>query len=638
MIASYVALAGTLATLQAVSAQKVDIKVALQRVGNVGDQCHPPLDTYVLSKAGQPTIPPCIAEQGISSFCEELTKAPPRSDLKRIQAALKAYQQCIIGPGSSYREDVMGCLDCKLKHNVFSPAQHAWWVKKMSEALDTFTSDAQPTSYTWEYALRIIKWDEYENLAKPETIEVKATPVAEYYPNAPKVQGIATFVYNNRTYPEAALRDQGLLPEQTVVQRIDPFGVLFEAQVKPAATPVDAPSQLTAQHTTLIRLASGSRLPAGTSSKLPLFSNHTRTAASSLPDSTLTPAVASLQTTSTGAVAGAVSEATVSNTQSTAPAPVAAFQTQSAVAAAASAAPEIKMAGADAVAGVDEATGVVKAAGVDEAAGVVKAAGVDEAAGVVKATAPGNSQVLVQSCYQESIIFVRFEGGLNFTLAAVSQEIHAVAGAEPRRMSVSDAVRRRLPDISGCEECKRTISLNSAARGRAVSNHPAGLVGQQICAALGDKTLSVQARQEKAQKVVDNAVAVTADASARVSVSVGAAATPKCKSATLKNKSARRPVDKVETQSSVAHKQATADETNIHSSVAHKQATVDETRIHSSASQKQTAIGPFLAKVQAQAQAQAQIEAQIEAKAQLKAKVQANAKAQVSSKGAVATC
>lgn len=610
MIASYVALAGTLATLQAVSAQKVDIKVALQRVGNVGDQCHPPLDTYVLSKAGQPTIPPCIAEQGISSFCEELTKAPPRSDSKRIQAALKAYQQCIIGPGSSYREDVMGCLDCKLKHNVFSPAQHAWWVKKMSEALDTFTRDAQPTSYTWEYALRIIEWDEYENLAKPETIEVKATPVAEYYPNAPKVQGIATFVYNNRTYPEAALRDQGLLPEQTVVQRIDPFGVLFEAQVKPAATPVEAPSQLTAQHTTLIRLASGSRLPAGTSSKLPLFSNHTRTAASSLPDSTLTPAVASLQTTSTGAVAGAVSEATVSNTQSTAPAPVAAFQTQSAVAAAASAAPEIKMAGADAVAGVDEATGVVKAAGVDEAAGVVKA------------TAPGNSQVLVQSCYQESIIFVRFEGGLNFTLAAVPQEIHAVAGAEPRLMSVSDAVRRRLPDISGCEECKRTISLNSAARGRAVSNHPAGLVGQQICAALGDKTLSVQARQEKAQKVVDNAVAVTADASARVSVSVGAAATPKCKSATLKNKSARRPVDKVETQSSVAHKQAT----------------VDETRIHSSASQKQTAIGPFLAKVQAQAQAQAQIEAQIEAKAQLKAKVQANAKAQVSSKGAVATC
>lgn len=610
MIASYVALAGTLATLQAVSAQKVDIKVALQRVGNVGDQCHPPLDTYVLSKAGQPTIPPCIAEQGISSFCEELTKAPPRSDSKRIQAALKAYQQCIIGPGSSYREDVMGCLDCKLKHNVFSPAQHAWWVKKMSEALDTFTRDAQPTSYTWEYALRIIEWDEYENLAKPETIEVKATPVAEYYPNAPKVQGIATFVYNNRTYPEAALRDQGLLPEQTVVQRIDPFGVLFEAQVKPAATPVEAPSQLTAQHTTLIRLASGSRLPAGTSSKLPLFSNHTRTAASSLPDSTLTPAVASLQTTSTGAVAGAVSEATVSNTQSTALAPVAAFQTQSAVAAAASAAPEIKMAGADAVAGVDEATGVVKAAGVDEAAGVVKA------------TAPGNSQVLVQSCYQESIIFVRFEGGLNFTLAAVPQEIHAVAGAEPRLMSVSDAVRRRLPDISGCEECKRTISLNSAARGRAVSNHPAGLVGQQICAALGDKTLSVQARQEKAQKVVDNAVAVTADASARVSVSVGAAATPKCKSATLKNKSARRPVDKVETQSSVAHKQAT----------------VDETRIHSSASQKQTAIGPFLAKVQAQAQAQAQIEAQIEAKAQLKAKVQANAKAQVSSKGAVATC
>lgn len=142
-------------------------------------------------------------------------------------------------------------------------------------------------------------------------------------------------------------------------------------------------------------------------------------------------------------------------------------------------------------------------------------------------------------------------------------------------MSARDAARHQLPDISSCEACKETISLGNPARTEAVANHPAGIVGQEICAVLGDKSLPVQVRQGMAQEILDVVAEMTVGASARISAHVHAGAT--LKSTPL------RPAG------------------------------------------KQVASGSFEARVQAEVQAQAQVEAQIEAQAQLEAKTEASA-------------
>lgn len=269
MISSYVAVVGTLAALQAVSAQRTEAGQVLQRLENrleIGDECHPPLGSYVLSKPGQPTMPPCVAQQAISSACEALTNVlVPQSDPAQAAANHKAYRQCLTGPGSSYRQDVMGCLACKEQHNKLSRAQYDYWVSKYSFALDVFASNRRRKKDLWNYVQTTIDWGHYDKLVKPSPgVKVPAKPIAEYYPQPPKVQGLGTFTYNNRTYPEAALRDQGLLLEESV-ERLDPVGVLVDAQVK-AAAPSSTQSQPPALHTTLVRVVSSSKLPAGNGS------------------------------------------------------------------------------------------------------------------------------------------------------------------------------------------------------------------------------------------------------------------------------------------------------------------------------------------------------------------------------------
>ncbi|KAM4066644.1 hypothetical protein HRG_000722 [Hirsutella rhossiliensis] len=639
MIASYATLVGTLATLQAVSAQQFKSNDVLQRLENrleIGDECHSPQDTYVLSKAGQPTIPPCIAEQGISSACEALTQALiPQSDPKKAAANYKAYQQCLTGPGSSYREEIMGCLACKVQHNKLSKAQHDYYVKKWTAGLNAFAADAQPQTYVWNYVQGGIDWVEYKKLPTPNPSDkVSVKPVAEYYPQAPKVQGLGTFTHENRTYPEAALREQGLLPQEPV-QRLDPVGMLIDAQVKAAPAAVNAQSESVVQPTTLVRLASGSKLsastgtvarsselsavsstaaPAGTSSKSAVVSGSVLPV---VPGSVL-PVVSSSRlsvfSNHTSAVAPlSDSAATTSHTGATGPTPVAASQTQSAVAVA-----DINVAAAT--------------------------------------SASSNAEVLVQSCYRDTTILVKFGPGLHFSVVDVAGTIHAVAGAELRRIPASQAARRGLPDLSGCETCKQTVSLGSAARSSAVTNHPAGRVGQQVCAVFGDKSLPEQVRREKAQDIVHVAGEITVSAAAHVSANVGVAATFKDTPARPGRKQAA--VDEIKTQGSASQKQAVAGEvlaqtearveakleakvpanqkeavvgqaqTQVEAQVeakgpaSQKQAAADESKAKVSVSQKEAVVG--------------QIQTQAQAKAQLEAKLQAPAPAQVSADNAAA--
>lgn len=223
MIVNTVTLASVLAVLECASASAIKRRQVLkgeeknlgsriQGEAKIGDQCHPP-GTYALG--GSKPIPPCLAEQAISLKCEIVTQVQTNPSEEKW----RAYHDCLAGEGSSYFEDVNGCLACKASHNHLSKEQFEWYSQRWADGQKAFTNDAVPKTTVWEYVLGGIGgttcqqiggnetlrgWSCWNQLPAGSGISAKDQSIEEYYKNRPKTQNIGSFTLNGKQYPEVS--------------------------------------------------------------------------------------------------------------------------------------------------------------------------------------------------------------------------------------------------------------------------------------------------------------------------------------------------------------------------------------------------------------------------------------------------
>ncbi|KJZ71868.1 hypothetical protein HIM_08713 [Hirsutella minnesotensis 3608] len=256
----YTAVVAAVAALQGVSAQgfsENDIRGRLENQAEYGTPCYLPVKSYTLSKPGQEQVPPCIAEQGISALCEKFTEALTGAETEgEKQESLRAYKACLTGEKSTYKQDVLGCLKCKVQENFFSEAQGKIFGDVYDKAFAAFEEDETPKGGFWaSYFQRFMNWDQYSSLPVPDGPKgTKALNHSAYY-NFPEVQGLGEFTLRGKKYPEAALREEGLLPKEPI-QRLDGAPGIVNVVVDDKQKPLDAPKP-----TTLLPVPSASKLP-----------------------------------------------------------------------------------------------------------------------------------------------------------------------------------------------------------------------------------------------------------------------------------------------------------------------------------------------------------------------------------------
>ncbi|KAJ6438717.1 G2/mitotic-specific cyclin cdc13 [Purpureocillium lavendulum] len=150
-VANYVvAIMGAIASLRGAVAQgnwTTDEALRARVDGRlVGNQCHPG-GTWSL---GEALIPPCIAEQIVSRTCEDLA----HGDFEVLRA-------CLNSNGSSYEQDVYGCLACKKIHHHHSPREDAIWRAAWDQGFEEYKAANPVTKGVWDYVSTKVDFSRY---------------------------------------------------------------------------------------------------------------------------------------------------------------------------------------------------------------------------------------------------------------------------------------------------------------------------------------------------------------------------------------------------------------------------------------------------------------------------------------------
>ncbi|PHH60306.1 hypothetical protein CDD81_1861 [Ophiocordyceps australis] len=195
---------------------------------------------FVLNVKDAPLQAPCAMEQGINALCEKLTgvKLVDVTDEKR-----QAFKECMLGQGSSYEKEVIGCVQCKVHHNIFSEDQGKFYYQRWPAAFKHFEASDRPELGTWESFQAIVggDWDlDFNDLKKPNgTWDKVADPKDYYKPDPPTFQGIGSFTLNGKKYPEEALANppSGFQAVESKDNMGRQIGVVVDGEQKPAAPP-----------------------------------------------------------------------------------------------------------------------------------------------------------------------------------------------------------------------------------------------------------------------------------------------------------------------------------------------------------------------------------------------------------------
>lgn len=165
-----------------------EISGRLEDQGVMGDQCHPTIEF----DPHKDFLPPCIAEQYFSWDCEKRYNVVGRWPVLTNEA-WKDYGNCLFGEGSTYLQDMAGCLACKDVHHHLSPERLAFFREVLDAGIEAFKKAKVPNQtpwwYTQDYIGRTGGWDRHNALPEGDRKPAKNYTIGEYYENRPKKQG-----------------------------------------------------------------------------------------------------------------------------------------------------------------------------------------------------------------------------------------------------------------------------------------------------------------------------------------------------------------------------------------------------------------------------------------------------------------
>ncbi|KAM3425854.1 hypothetical protein NHJ13734_009869 [Beauveria thailandica] len=194
-------------------------------VHKVGDSCHP-LGTYRLGDSSL-IVPPCIAEQAITSWCEKATGVGG----DQTPDMMKAYRDCLFGQGSTLLSDQSGCLDCKVANKFLTEEQANFFRGGFEKGNDAFKNTPSAPSPLWNTVQKYLDWAAYDKLPKLHDSARNNTkvPVEEYFKNAVTPQSFGQYALdgNDDQCPTDALPPV----LQDPIENRDPLGQEIEAIV-----------------------------------------------------------------------------------------------------------------------------------------------------------------------------------------------------------------------------------------------------------------------------------------------------------------------------------------------------------------------------------------------------------------------
>ncbi|PHH80515.1 hypothetical protein CDD80_1282 [Ophiocordyceps camponoti-rufipedis] len=158
------------------------------------DPCQPDGD---IKLGGDELQPPCSVQPVIETVCEQNVGVIKLEGNAMPKGNQSTYNTCLIGNGSSFKQDVEACINCRELANVYSKEQATQQREVTTVAFETLEKSANKTGPEIKTFSEIVEEELEANrpLQRAPDVNTDNTPpkITDYYKNPPKSQNIGDF-------------------------------------------------------------------------------------------------------------------------------------------------------------------------------------------------------------------------------------------------------------------------------------------------------------------------------------------------------------------------------------------------------------------------------------------------------------